>query len=125
MMIPYFQLTAPIAFDSYRQPIKLASRSSYVGRPASIAGWGYLSANIKVSPEYLQKMSSTIQDISYCKSQITDVVLYTTHVCTMQSYGLGVCKVSCFLYYNYYYYRGGWYKLNSNTFVDNANFLII
>ena len=93
-MIKCFQLTAPIDFDSYQKPIKLASRSSYVGRPATIAGWGYLVANAAAPPDYLQKLYTTVQDISYCQSQMTTSTLYSDHVCTIQPSGQGACRVS-------------------------------
>ena len=93
-MIKCFQLTAPMTFDSYQQPIKLASRSSYVGRPAAIAGWGYLFDNAGAPPDYLQKLYTTVQDISYCQTLLTSTTLYSDHVCTIQPTGQGACSVS-------------------------------
>ncbi|EFN78387.1 Trypsin epsilon [Harpegnathos saltator] len=84
-------LETPLEFNAYVQPIKLATVSPKVGKPAITSGWGYTRANGRVSPDLLW-INTYIVSRDKCAKDHYGQPLGDSHLCAYKEIGRGACQ---------------------------------
>jgi trypsin len=80
-----------IQYNQWQSPIILANSKPVDGQQCTLSGWGQIRTNGPLAPNLL-KMNQIIVGLSACQLRHRGMPLTNSHVCAINSRGIGACQ---------------------------------